>query len=65
MNGDKKSQYESDAAYFIQEKPESAKRIVPMGESECREWLGCANRSGNKELIEHFVECLEKAKERC
>ena len=54
--GNDSKEYRNEAHKFMDSKP---KRVIlsisPMTEEAAREWLGEANRTGDKELINHFA----------
>ena len=56
QSGTDSKEYRNEAHRMMETKP---KRVLlsirPMTEANAREWLGEANRTGDKELIEHFA----------
>lgn len=61
--GNDSKEYRNHAHKFMQTKPKDLILMInPQTEEAAREWLGEANKKGDKEIVKHFVEQVERLK---
>jgi hypothetical protein len=62
--GTDSNEYDTEAERIIATKPKGViLSIHPQNEENAREWLGAANGSGDRELVEHFAKQVQQCKD--